>query len=226
MSVFRQYQQTRPQKGVPELDLLPPDRARRRIERTLHQPSNRDVVDADFVVIRDPPRARGAGGPDANPVAQAKDHAIRRLMSVVVERFEQRLQTLSERGFATLVASCFVLVFLFVAVQALRFAEHPEIAARPLDFTHVNLTPQDRNGMRVLLVNAIVQNRSSRSLTVPLVRADLLVDGQIVASTYIEPASEVLEAGRSRGLSARVQHPGGKTPELRLSFEESGASRS
>jgi hypothetical protein len=87
----------------------------------------------------------------------------------------------------------------------------------------VNLTPQDRNGMRVLLLNAIVENRTGREVTLPKLRADLLIDGQVIASTYIEPPVDSLDGGESRGIVTRLQHPGGKMPEVRLSFEEAGA---
>ena len=82
------------------------------------------------------------------------------------------------------------------------------------------------NGMRVLLLNAIVENRTGREVMLPKLRADLLIDGQVIASTYIEPPVDSLDGGESRGIVTRLQHPGGKMPEVRLSFEEAGASRS
>jgi hypothetical protein len=45
----------------------------------------------------------------------------------------------------------------------------------------------------------------------------------VIASTYIEPPVANLDGGESRGIVTRLQHPGGKTPEVRLSFEEAGA---
>ena len=75
----------------------------------------------------------------------------------------------------------------------------------------------------VLLLNAIVENRTGREVTLPKLRADLLIDGQVIASTYIEPPVASLDGGESRGIVTRLQHPGGKTPEVRLSFEEAGA---
>ncbi|WP_246041476.1 hypothetical protein [Peteryoungia ipomoeae] len=183
----------------------------------------RDVVDADFIVI-------GKATAPVEPTAEVPTPRLdgpflpRALLwlSKAAALVEARLQRLPDRHFANLVAASFVVVFLAVVLHVMRMSEHPEIAARPLDLVHVNLTPQDRNGMRVLLVNAIVENRSRARLAVPQLRADLLVDGQVVASTYIAPPAGELEGGQSRGLSARLQHPGGKTPELRLSFDDTG----
>lgn len=219
MGAFSRHQHS----GVQEADLLPPDHARRRPGARSSLRAARDVVDADFIIL---PQASKPVEPAAEAGRPPFLAAVRRLslryLANAVGLLEDALQRLSERHFANLVATSFVVVFLAVILHVIRTTEHPEIAARPLDLVHVNLTPQDSNGMRVLLVSAIVENRSRNRLEVPRLRADLLVDGQVVASTYIAPPAGEIEAGRSRGLSARLQHPGGKTPVLRLSFDDTG----
>jgi hypothetical protein len=216
MRAFRQQSQAAP----PEADLLPPDRARRKLERGPARASTAEIVDAEFVVVRDvrsaAPRVHIAA--TQSPVADLQARLHTAFVTV-----ETRLQRLSEVSFAIIVALAFVSIFSLAGHLAFGGAAHPELDARPLDLTHVNLTPQDKNGMRVLLISAIVQNRTNRQVALPRVRADLLVGGQIIASTYVEPPVASLEGGQSRGLAARLQHPGGKTPELRLSFEEAGA---
>lgn len=208
------------QAAIPEADLLPPDRARRKLDRSTTRLSNTDVIDAQFVVLRDMPK--DAPGPRvsefASPVAELQTRIRTAFASA-----ESRLQRLSDMSFAVIVALAFVSVFSLAGQFLLQSAAHPELEARPLDLTHVNLTPQDKNGMRVLLISAIVENRTDREVALPRVRADLLVGGQVVASTYVEPPVVALQGGQSRGLAARLQHPGGKTPELRLSFEDAGA---
>lgn len=216
MSAFRHQ---KPAAGA-DLDLLPPDRARRRIEP--HQRMGRpDVVDAQFVTVREAPRPSPRPAAAASPAPAPSD--LGALLRTGVELVEVRLQRLSDVAFSLLVAIAFVSIFSLAGQLVFGHGEHPEIAARPLDFTHVNLTPQDRNGMRVLLLNAIVENRTGREVALPKLRADLLVDGQVVASTYIEPPVDSLDGGESRGIVTRLQHPGGKMPEVRLSFEEAGA---
>lgn len=216
MSAFRHQKQA----AVADLDLLPPDRARRRIEP--HQRMGRpDVVDAQFVTVREAPRPSPRPAAAASPAPAPSD--LGALLRTGVELVEVRLQRLSDVAFSLLVAIAFVSIFSLAGQLVFGHGEHPEIAARPLDFTHVNLTPQDRNGMRVLLLNAIVENRTGREVALPKLRADLLVDGQVVASTYIEPPVDSLDGGESRGIVTRLQHPGGKMPEVRLSFEEAGA---
>lgn len=216
MSAFRHQKQA----AVADLDLLPPDRARRRIEP--HQRMGRpDVVDAQFVTVREAPRPSPRPAAAASPAPAPSD--LGALLRTGVELVEVRLQRLSDVAFSLLVAIVFVSIFSLAGQLVFGHGEHPEIAARPLDFTHVNLTPQDRNGMRVLLLNAIVENRTGREVALPKLRADLLIDGQVVASTYIEPPVDSLDGGESRGIVTRLQHPGGKMPEVRLSFEEAGA---
>ncbi len=216
MRAFRQQSQAAP----PEADLLPPDRARRTLDRSPIRASNAEVIDAQFVIVRevrkDAPRTQVTEVP--SPVAELQARIRSAFVTV-----EGRLQCLSDISFALIVALAFVSIFSLAGHLAFGGSGHHELDARPLDLTHVNLTPQDKNGMRVLLISAIVENRTDREVTLPRVRADLLVGGQIIASTYVEPPVASLEGGQSRGLAARLQHPGGKTPELRLSFEDAGA---
>ncbi|RKE80228.1 hypothetical protein [Rhizobium sp. AG855] len=216
MRAFRHQSQA----ATPEADLLPPDRARRKFDRSPFPSSTAEVIDAQFVVVRevrkDAPPTRVAGSP--SPVAELQARIRTAFVTV-----ETRLQRLSDMSFALIVAIAFVSIFSLAGQFVFGGSVHPELEARPLDLTHVNLTPQDKNGMRVLLISAIVENRTDREVALPRVRADLLVGGQVIASTYVEPPVGFLEGGQSRGLAARLQHPGGKTPELRLSFEDAGA---
>jgi hypothetical protein len=216
MSAFRHQKQA----AAADLDLLPPDRARRRIEpqQRMGRP---DVVDAQFVTLRETPRP--SPRPSVTASVAPAPSAVSALLRTGIEHVEARLQRLSDVAFSLLVAIAFVSIFSLAGQLVFGGPEHPEIAAKPIDFTHVNLTPQDRNGMRVLLLNAIVENRTDREITLPRVRADLLIDGQVIASTYIEPPVTSIEGGESRGIVTRLQHPGGKIPEVRLSFEEAGA---
>jgi hypothetical protein len=217
MSAFR-YQK---QAAVADLDLLPPDRARRRIEPLHQRVASRDVVDAQFVTVRDTPKPSQPSGDRST--ADAPSTVLRAIVRSLINGAETRLQRLSDVAFSLLVAIAFVSMFSLAGQLVFGSGEHPEIAAKPLDFTHVNLTPQDRNGMRVLLLNAIVENRTAREVRLPKLRADLVLDGQVIASTYIEPPVATLDGGESRGIATRLQHPGGKIPEVRLSFEEAGA---
>jgi hypothetical protein len=216
MSAFR-YQK---QAAVADLDVLPPDRARRRIEQSHQRTARADVVDAQFVTVREAvkPQPRSVDRPASLPLQSS----VRAVLQGAFDRVEARLQRLSDVAFSLLVAIAFVSIFS-LAGQVFFGREHPELTAKPLDLTHVNLTPQDRNGMRVLLLNAIVENRTDRHVSLPKLRADLVLDGQVIASTYIDPPVASLGAGESRGIATRLQHPGGKMPEVRLSFAEAGA---
>lgn len=228
MSAFR-YRKQSADAGI---DLLPPERR----AQTLHRRpivGPADIVDAHFVIVKDKPRRDFADRRfnDNQPfpgVFRATDGRTRlaRLFEAAIANVETLLERLSDRSFAVLVATVFSGVFAVAGVLsdigASNMPSAPNAAA--LDITHVSLTPQDANGMRVLLINAIVENHSTGRIHVPTVRADLLSNGEIVASTLIAAPVDVIDAGHSRGFSARLQHPGGKLPELRLSFAEADAS--
>lgn len=188
-----------------------------------------DVIDAHFVTVptREAPRrgeATRGSNDNRRPFAAARPIPANRWAGLAgdpLRRTEGLLQGLSDRGFAAFVALVFVVTFAIAGLIA--GAPVEQANARPLDITHVSLTPRDDDGMRILQVNAIIENRSEARSPVPKLRADLIADGQIIASTYIAAPAAEIDAGHSRGITARLLHPGGKTPELRLSFEETGA---
>lgn len=228
MSAFR----FRKQSAYAGIDLLLPERR----TRTMHRHpfvGPGDIVDAHFITVKDMPRRDFAGRrfndnqpfPGVFRATDGRTH-LARLFEAAIGNVEAILERLSDRSFAVLVAIVFSGVFAVVGVFSGSDASHMQSVqdAAALDITHVSLTPQDANGMRVLLINAIVENRSTGRIHVPTVRADLLSNGEIVASTLIAAPVDVIDAGHSRGFSARLQHPGGKLPELRLSFAEADAS--
>ena len=229
MGAFRLRQKPAEQ----DLDLLPPER----VARPMHQrpfPLDNDISDAEFVIVRDAPRRFDSRRCNDNihqttrfagvaAVPKRRGPAAR-----LVGRVESVLGLLSDTGFAVMVALIFIGVFSLVgALSGLGTAQAGSETPKPgLDITHISLTPQDANGMRLLVINAIVENRGPGRKAVPLVRADLMSNGQLIASTLITAPVEAIDGGHSRGFSARLQHPGGKMPELRLSFAEMDASRS
>ncbi|MBV2184492.1 MAG: hypothetical protein KUL88_08130 [Rhizobium sp.] len=226
MNAFR----SRRGPATPEIDLLPPARVRRPQRTSLG--ASADVIDAHYVTIpraaREAPR-RPEGSRLSNDNRRFSSYRPRAtagnrwtsLAGGSIRRTERMLQSFSERGFAAFVALVFVAIF---ALAGLIVRSPAELAdAGPLDITHVSLTPRDDDGMRILQVNAIIENRSAAKSPVPKLRADLIAGGQVIASTYIATPVAEIDPGHSRGITARLLHPGGKTPELRLSFEESGA---
>ena len=219
MSTFRSQQG----KTVIRMDILPPEPIGRN-GRVAHPRG--EVVDAQFVTVGN--AARRA----AKPRSHNDNHHARTFsrpeepafIERIVANGERALMRLSADFFAAVVAAVFVAVFGFTGGFSFLFSGSAAAeAGTSLDITHVTMTPQDANGMRVLLINGIVENRSGGSVAMPSIRADLLSGQEVVASTLISPPSFAIAGGRSRGFSARVPHPGGKLPDLRLSLAGKGA---
>ncbi|MCL6708652.1 DUF3426 domain-containing protein [Pseudomonas sp. R2.Fl] len=206
-----------------EADLLPPER---RPSSYSHPrfPASPDVVDAEFITVIEAPRRSF----DARRFNDNRRDSIRNVavtwpsepdrglvgMVLACERFLARLTT---RDFATLL--CAIVLFVFILAGTLAVGPLGPGPSRPaLDITHISLTPGDADGMRMLVVNAIVENRSGTVQALPPVRADLVSDGTVIGSVVIHPPVSRIAGGESHGLQARLQHPGGKTPELKLSF--------
>ncbi|WP_165216440.1 hypothetical protein [Affinirhizobium pseudoryzae] len=209
-------------------DILPPEAIGS--NRPVRMPARADVEDAHFVTVREDTRTqrfqndnRKRQPKPAMRVAEAAPSLLQRLLS----RFEALLMRMSADFFSALVAFVFIVVFgLAGGFSLVAGAGSDPAQAAGLDITHVTLTPQDADGLRVLVINGIVENRAGARIEVPPIRADILVDGMPVASTLIALPISDLAHDHSRGFTAKIPHPGGKNPQLRLSFAETGATAS
>ncbi|MCQ1853537.1 hypothetical protein [Neorhizobium galegae] len=219
MSTFSSHQG----KTVIQMDILPPEPSAR---TTRINPRRGEVVDAQFVPVRETFR-RGPA-----PRSHNDNRTKRTETAVTAPSFAKRILAGTERGlmhlsadfFSAVVAIVFVTVFSLAGGFTFLFAGSATAGAGPtLDITHVTMTPEDANGMRVLLINGIVENRSGDNRAMPQIRADLMSGQTLIATTLISPPASSIEGRQSRGFSARVPHPGGKLPDLRLSFADRGA---
>jgi len=208
------------------IDILPPERNSNR-GRVAHRAAG-SVADASFVTI--PRAARRPAGPAGQPASPCLRGGYRcvdgwtALAGTALAAAELRLMRLSADFFAAVVAVAFVVVFGLSGGFSLFLRDAAPTEAPGLDLTHVNLTPRDADGMRLLLITGILENNGDQRLEVPFIRADLVTEGATVAGVVIEPPVASIEGGHSHGFSARLRHPGGKMPELRLSFASADAS--
>lgn len=206
-----------------EIDILPAERRPYPKPRPLR---GGDVIDASYVVVTDT-ASRASEPRRPAPSAPRGDFARRRAGPAaakpnLLKRANDRLSLFSARAFGGLVAVSTVSIFslgLFLSWWSDGTAQ----PVAPLDITHATLTPQDANGMTVLAINAIIENRSGEMRDLPPVRAELIQEDGLLASILIEPPAPAIEGGESRGFTARLPHPGGKIPQLRLSFADRGA---
>ncbi|MBX5093584.1 hypothetical protein [Rhizobium lentis] len=197
-------------------DFLPPEPARRQYRTA--RPA--DISDAEFVTVgRARPKEFSARIHNDNRMRMgaAQPPLLSAMVASALRTAESWLQRASLQSFAILVLALAVLVFGLTGGFSGLSAEGASSGA-PLHFTHVTVTPRDANGMRVLVINGIIENESGTTQTVHPIRADLVTDERLMASIVIDSPADVIYAGQSRGFSARVQHAGGKMPEVRLSF--------
>jgi hypothetical protein len=203
-------------------DFLPPEPT---IRRTRRLPRRDDVADAEFIVVgKARPQGASAGARDTTHTDKRRRSAppntqppvLFAAAAAILRGMEIWLQRASLRGFAALVISLFVLVFGLAG--GFSGLSQSAASAATLHFSHVTITPRDANGMRILLINGIIENESGVTQSVRPIRADLVTDERLMASIVITPPTDAIYAGQSRGFSARVQHAGGKVPDIRLSF--------
>ncbi len=210
-----------------DFDLLMPEAPARRAARAAGP--GPDVVDAEFVTIKEN-RARQPGNDNRGAVRRQKEKppvTAGVLGLAFVGWVDRKLSRLSADAYSALVAGLAIFVFVCSGGLSVVVPEKSAVAApvNPLAISHVTITPQEAGGMDVLLINGIVENNGTALEDVPALRADLFVaKGQLVASMVIEPPVKQMQPGFSHGFSAKLRHPGGKTPEIKLSFVEAGAS--
>ncbi|OAE45852.1 hypothetical protein [Agrobacterium tumefaciens] len=209
-----------------DFDLLIPETPTRRTARTTGP--DRDVVDAEFVTIKEN-RARQPGNDNRGTTSQHKAKTPVTVGAVglaLIGWLDRRLSRLSADAYSALVAGLAIFVFICSGGLSVVVPEKTAVAApvNPLAISHVTITPQEAGGMDILLINGIVENNGGNLEEVPAIRADLFAaKGQLVASMVIEPPVKQMQPGLSHGFSAKLRHPGGKTPEIKLSFVEAGA---
>ena len=224
------FQDRRKARADMMIDILPPEDDQQhgkgkaiRFPKPFPRPS--EVVDAHFVPVHDrTPRreTHGARSHDRRPsrAAIAPDETV---ISGMVGVIERKLLRLSPDAFVAVVASVVVTVFTLFGGFSLLSGGAAAEPGPAIDITHVTMTPQDANGMRVLLINGIVENRTEGRLDMPSIRAELMSGETVVASTLISTSASQIGGRESYGFSARVPHPGGKLPDLRLSLAGRGA---
>lgn len=227
MSTFQDRRKARADMPV---DILPPEGDEKGGKgKVIHFPKSfarlAEVEDAHFVPVND--RARRQVRLDAAPHdrrprkadATSSGTAFRGMIGGI----ERKLLRLSPDAFVAVVASVVVTVFTLFGGFSLLSGGGSAVPGPALDITHVTMTPQDANGMRVLLINGIVENRTEGRLAMPSIRADLISGENVVATTLISTSASQIGGRESYGFSVRVPHPGGKLPDLRLSLAERGA---
>lgn len=195
-------------------DILTPEAPRARLSRP-QRSGPETAIDAEFVILREISAPHRPGNDNRTRPAPA----IADRLHAAVARGETWLSQLSANLFSALVAGLFVAVFAMAGGLSGFFGEGaPAVPTQPLVITHASLTPQEANGLKLLTVNGIVENHGNGRMGVPAIRADLMAGQTLVASIVIPPPVAAIEAGHSHGFAARIAYPGGKTPELKLSF--------
>lgn len=209
-----------------DLDLLMPEAPLRKTARTRH---DADIIDAEFVTIKETP-FRDYGNDNRRRVfQQPRPKRVSALGAIrsLIDRVDRKLSSLSVDGYSAIVAAAVVGVFFISGGFTMVLHQSAATAAPvdPLAITHISIAPQDAGGMGVLVINGVIENNSTEPQTVPAIRADLFASkGEKVASMLIEPPVLEMKAGRQYGFSARLRHPGGKTPDIKLSFAGAGVS--
>ncbi len=223
MAMFRPFRN----HTAHDYDLLMPDMPAPRPKtggRVQHE-----TIDAEFVTVKET-LYRDYGNDNRRAVYQqgkVKPVGAVDTFQAMIDWVDRKLSSLSVDGYSAVVAAAAVGMFILSGGFSVVPTQHQAIAAlpEPLAISHVSITPQDAGGMEVLVINGIVENSTADIQEIPAIRADLFAaKGEKVASMLIEPPVKEVGPRLSHGFSAKLRYPGGKTPEIKLSFVETDAS--
>lgn len=223
MAMFRPFRK----HTAHDYDLLMPDApaARLKARASVRQ----DTIDADFVTVKETVYRDYGNDNRRAAYQQGKRRTVSALetFEAMIAWIDRKLSSLSVDGYSAVVAAAAVGMFFMSGGFSVLPTGTEAVAAAPdpLAITHISITPQDAGGMEVLMINGIVDNRTDNIQEVPSIRADLFAaKGEKVASMLIEPPITEIGPGQSHGFSSKLRYPGGKTPEIKLSFTETDAS--
>ncbi|UHS64276.1 DUF3426 domain-containing protein [Agrobacterium vaccinii] len=213
--------------ATPDLDLLMPEAPLRQTWRTRN---GDDILDAEFVTIKETPFRDYGNDNRHDAFQQPRSRPVSALAALrsLIDWVDRKLSGLSVDGYSAIVAAAVVGVFFISGGFTMLLHQNTAnaVPVDPLVITHISVTPQDAGGMDVLVINGIVENNGNEPQAVPAIRADLFAaKGEKVASMLIEPPVAEMQPGVSRGFSAKLRHPGGKTPDIKLSFAGAGVSQ-
>ena len=223
MAMFRPFRK----QSAHDYDLLMPDApaARPKTRAVTRQ----ETIDADFVTVKETVFRDYGNDTRRTAYQQGKRRTVGALetFQAMIAWIDRKLSSLSVDGYSAVVAAAAVGMFFMSGGFSVLPTERQAVEAppEPLAISHISITPQDAGGMEVLVINGIVDNRTDNIQEIPSIRADLFAaKGEKVASMLIEPPITEIGPGQSHGFLAKLRHPGGKTPEIKLSFIETDAS--
>jgi hypothetical protein len=206
MSMFRSSKR----QSTSDFDLLVPETRRRHVETRIF---DNDVLDDN---------RRKAG-----IYVQREEKIPFKAAFTALGALERRLSQMSINSFAALIAGVIVSIFLISGGMSLFSTGHnaPEQKTNPLGISYVNITPQNLDGQDLLVISGVIENAGDKLMAVPKILASLSAQkGKFVASMIIQPPIGEIKPGNSHGFSAKLRHPGGKTPDIKLSFMHTDVS--
>lgn len=222
MSMFRS---SRRQSAL-DFDLLVPETPTRPVEKKIFNNEVEDAVfedlsDAEYLSVGNDNRAKA--GIQSQRAIRPK---FQRLLAMVGAA-ERKLNRFSIDAFAMLIAAAICAAFLLSGGFSYFAGSKGTDAApaNPLGINYVNIDSQYIDGQDVLVIRGIIANSGNSVVEVPKILASLSAKkGEFVASMIIQPPIREIKPGNSHGFSAKLRHPGGKTPEIKLSFMQTDVS--
>lgn len=209
-------------------DVIPPERALMRTERTRLAHPAVDVEDAEFEIVR--PAAKGPPKATFNdnrksafvrPTTPPRAHFGLSDAGSAVKASGQMLGKVPRRGLAGLVAVVAVTLALAIHFGPSAFAGRGG-EADALAITDLHQSPIDSNGLRVMEVTGSVVNTSGKAMPLPAVVARMTSETGAVNQSAISLGDGLLGAGKSARFMIRIPSPGGKRQEVSIAFAPKG----
>ncbi|MCD2178388.1 hypothetical protein [Rhizobium sp. C1] len=207
-------------------DLIPPERS---LQKATHRPGGRrarDIEDAEFEVVSAAPRTRAhatfndnrTGGDRQRTQTASRGHFGTGTAAQQKSDPSSSPSRLPQYGLAGLAATFLLTLGIAAYFNLGAFAA----AEGGLIITDIHQSPIDSNGLRVMELSGIVENRSHEALPLPALIAQMKSETGAVNQSAVSLGDGLLAAGETARFKLRIPSPGGKRQEVSISFAPKG----
>lgn len=208
------------QKAQP--DVIAPEKRFRQSAAWPSAGRGAQVSDAEFEVVSPGPRARRYPVFNDNSEPKTERPAAGPVPGGESPRthFGTRSEPPQGRLWPKLVAAALVILACGVIFAGLRLLS--ENAASGLVIADIHQSPVDSNGLRIVELSGSVENHGDGPVSLPPLIAELKSETGSVSRSAVSLGDRQLAAGATARFLIRMSSPGGKRPQVSVSFAAKG----
>ena len=203
-------------------DVIAPERRFRQSAAWPSAARGEQVSDAEFEVVAPGPSARRYPVFNDNSETKSERPQVKPVAGRESPRahFGTRAEPPQGRLWLKLVAGALVVIACGVIFASLRLLS--ESASSGLVIADIHQSPVDSNGLRVVELTGAVENHGDGPLSLPPLIAEVKSETGAISRSAVSLGDRELAAGATARFLIRMSSPGGKHPQVSVSFAAKG----